>query len=180
MLTATHIYEYRDFASILCIVSFVATIGLAITSTSLPRRPDVYFNGCQVDRQFTVHTLNRYTWSWIQPLLLHASIHKDIGTEDIPEASSRLRSEHLKNEWDRSIPRSSLFRSLVHLYKGRLALLWMATLVRCAVSTLPFWSMYRILIILQDRTNGPKHMNLVALITCMAVSNLIDSVSLVH
>jgi hypothetical protein len=122
--------------------------------------------------------LERLTWTWVQPLLRHAAQREDLDTEDVPQADSRLRSQDLKKRWDQLTQQGSLFRSIVALYKGRLTFLWTVTLVRCAVSILPFWFMLKIINVLEDRTVRSDNMELMGFVLCMALSNLLDSVSL--
>ncbi|KAF4472248.1 ATP-dependent bile acid permease [Fusarium albosuccineum] len=175
MAIGIHVNQHKDPVSILYMISTISAVGLAVTSITLPRRPNVFFNNSKVDCQWTVSALNRYTWTWVQPLFRHALIHNDIGVEDVPQADAKLRSEHLTKDWDKLRSHQSLFRSILSVHRGKLALLWTVTLVRCAVSILPFWFMFRILNILQDRTAASHSVQLLALILCMAISNLIDS-----
>ncbi|KAM0438453.1 hypothetical protein ACHAPT_001202 [Fusarium lateritium] len=86
-----------------------------------------------------------------------------------------MRSQALKSEWDRLDETSSLLQSLFAAYKGKLAILWAVTLVRCAVSILPFWFMLRTLNILEHQAVGSRNMELMVLILGMSISNLADS-----
>lgn len=64
------------------------------------------------------------------------------------------------------------------MYKGRLVILWAVTLVRCAVSILPFWFMLKIINILEGGTARADNMQLMVFVLLMALSNLLDSVRL--
>ncbi|KAF4979956.1 hypothetical protein FZEAL_3942 [Fusarium zealandicum] len=172
---AAHNHQLVGSDALLWTVSAISAVGLGITSSLLQRRPDVFFGGRKVDRQYTVSLLSRHTWTWVQPLLRHASALGDIGVDDVPQAHSRLRSQTLKTVWDALNPCLSVVASLWSSYKGRLVLLWAVTLVRCVVSVLPFWFMFRILNILEDRATRVQHVQLFSLILCMALSNLVDS-----
>lgn len=156
-----------------------ATI-LAVVSGMLPRRPEIVYDGAKVDRQWTVSLLSRLTWSWIQPLLRHASLHDGLEGEDVPHADFNLRSKQLAKEWNKFAHKPTLFLSLAAAYKGRLAVLWAATLVRCAVSILPFWFMLRILKILETEVTRSNPVQLFNFVLGMAVSNLADSVSVIR
>jgi len=122
--------------------------------------------------------LGRLTWTWIQPLLRHAAQQQDLDTKDVPQADSRLRSQELKKQWDQQPRHDSLFRYIVTLYKGRLVFLWAATLIRCAVSILPFWFMLKIINVLEDRTTPSDNVKLMVFVLGMSLSNLADSVSI--
>ena len=176
MTIDTKAHQHQDSTAILYIITTIAAVGLTVASVTLPRRPNVFFSDSKVDSQWTVSILNRYTWTWIQPLFLHASIHNDIDVKHVPQTDAKLRSECLKKDWDKLRSSPSLFRSIFSVYKGKLALLWTVTLVRCIVSILPFWFMFCILNILQERKTASYSVQLLALILCMAVSNLLDSV----
>ncbi|UPL02284.1 hypothetical protein LCI18_013218 [Fusarium solani-melongenae] len=172
---ATHTKQYKNVGSLLWMISTIAAVGLALSCGMLPRRPHVSYDNCKVDAQWTVSTLNRFTWAWVQPLLHHASLHNDINLEDVPQPDSRMRSQALKSEWDRLDKTSSLMKSLFGAYKGKLAILWAVTLVRCAVSIGPFWFMLRTLNILEHQVIESHNMELMALILGMSLSNLLDS-----
>ncbi|RSL63832.1 hypothetical protein CEP53_004278 [Fusarium sp. AF-6] len=172
---ATHTEQYKNLASLLWITSTIAAVGLALCCCMLPRRPHVFYESRKVDSQWTVSTISRYTWTWVQPLLRHASRHNDIGVEDVPQPDSGMRSQALKSKWDSLDKTSSLVRSLFSAYKGKLAILWAVTLIRCAVSIGPFWFMLRTLNILEHQATGSHNMELMALILGMSASNLLDS-----
>jgi len=150
---------------------------LAASTVLLSRRPDVFFQGCEVDRQRTVSALSRYTWGWIEVLLRQASLKNDLDADEIPHADHTLRSDELKKTWDGLEARSTLLRSLICAYKGSLGLLWIVTIVRCIVSIMPFWTMLQVLNILEDREAKASHpIELLGLILGMAISNLLDAV----
>lgn len=167
----------RDPVVVFWVFNTLTSLCLGVSSTLLPKRPDVFFNGCKIDRQRTVSLLSRYTWSWIQPLLLHASTMNDLDMDVIPSADRTLRSRELKKDWDALKIQTSLLRSLWWAYKGRLATLWTVTIVRCLVGIVPFWTMLRILNRLEiRRDSGCHNFELMALVIGMALSNLLDAV----
>lgn len=171
------IATYKDPAAILWATNAACGLSLTISSLTISRRPDVSFQGRKVDGQRTVSALSRLTWSWVQPLLQQASEKNDLDLDDVPQGDCRLRSEDLQRDWDSLAPRATLFRTLVWAYKGRLSLLWIVIVVRCLVSVVPFWTMLRIIKILEERGNGEsRHTELMALIVLMAGSNLLDAV----
>ncbi|ESU08663.1 hypothetical protein FGSG_04440 [Fusarium graminearum PH-1] len=108
-------------------------------------------------------------------LLRQAAQRDDLDKEDVPQADSRLRSQDLKKRWDQLTRHESLFHSIVAMYKGRLVILWAVTLVRCAVSILPFWFMLKIINILEGGTARADNMQLMIFVLLMALSNLLDS-----
>ncbi|OBR08341.1 ATP-dependent bile acid permease [Colletotrichum higginsianum IMI 349063] len=165
----------RAVMGLVWLISALDATMLAAVSGMLPRRPEIVYDGAKVDRQWTVSLLNRLTWSWIQPLLRHASLHDGLEGDDVPHADFNLRSKQLAKEWNKFEHKPTLFLSLAATYKGRLAVLWAATLVRCAVSILPFWFMLRILKILETEVTRSNPVQLFIFVLGMAVSNLADS-----
>lgn len=168
------------FTRSLRVISVISGAALSVCSTMLPRKPEVSFNCRPVDSQWTVSALSRYTWTWIYPLLRHALLHDDLDAEDIPHPDFRLRSQTLLEKCDTFKQRTSLFWSLVTMYKQKLSILWFVTLIRCVASLLPFWFMFRILGVLEDTKKASHHSELLPLIVYMAVLNLIDSVRVSH
>jgi hypothetical protein len=155
----------------------VTSLALAISSVSLPRRPDVMFQGCKVDRQRTVSALHRYTWSWVEPLLQQASIKDDLDPADIPYADQTLRADKLNKHYDGFEADSTLLRFLVCEYKRGLVWSWLVTIVRCLVNIMPYWTMLRTLEVLESRESKTSHqLELLGLIFGIAIFNLIDSV----
>lgn len=153
------------------------SLGLAISSISLPRRPDVVFQSCKVDRQRTVSALRRYTWSWIESLLQQASVKNDLDLDDIPCADQTLRADELDRQYDGFEVDSTLLRSLLCGYKGKLGWSWLVTIVRCLISIMPYWTMLRTLEVLENRELKFSHqLELLGLVLGIAIFNLIDSV----
>lgn len=171
-----HQNKYSAISTSLLTLNAVAVLGLVVTGSLFPRRPGVLFGKREVDQQWTVSALNRYTWSWIQPLLHHAYLHNDVAIEDLPVADAETRSETLAGQWNKSSMGTSLFHSLLRVYRRKFIILWLTTVVRCVVSIVPFWFMLRILNLLETPTGRPLSTELLILISFMAISNLLDSV----
>lgn len=156
--------------------STVSAVALGVSSISLPRRPDVFFENSPVDAQWTVSALNRVTWTWIQPLLRQASLQQDLDAGDIPHPDSKLRSQNQCKNDHVFKAEGSILGPLLTLYKPKLGILWLVTLLRCVISLLPFWFMFCILGILEDADTSAPPTQLLLLIACMAILNLVDSV----
>ncbi|KAK7413238.1 hypothetical protein QQX98_007897 [Neonectria punicea] len=173
---AQQVDSQKDLVVILRAINAVTVISLAVSSTLIPRRPDVYFKGFKVDRQWTVSALNRYTWTWVEPLLHYASKKNDLDVDDIPQADLKLRSEDLKKNWDAFKFEGSLLRSLLWAYKGGIAFQWGLTIFRCFLGILPFWIMLRLIRILEQRgSDSTPTLELWGLVIWMAIFNLLDA-----
>ncbi|KPM40692.1 ATP-dependent bile acid permease [Neonectria ditissima] len=173
---AQQVSGQKDPVVILRAINAVAVIALAFSSVLIPRRPDVYFKGLKVDSQWTVSALNRYTWTWVEPLLHYASKKNDLDGDDVPQADLKLRAEDLKKDWDAFKFEGSLLRSLLWAYKGGVAIQWGLTIIRCFLGILPFWIMLRLIRILEQRgSDTTPTLELWGLVIWMAIFNLLDA-----
>lgn len=164
-------------------VNVAAVVALSFFSVLLPRRPDVFFKGYKVDDQWTVSAFNRYTWSWIAPLLTYAIEKKDLDASDVPHVDRTLRAADLKEDWLASKPQGSLFRSLLWAYKFPFTLQLSLTIFRNFLALLPYWAMLRVINILEQRDvglPGSSDLELWVLVFAMAGFNLVDAVSSLH
>ncbi|GKU04827.1 unnamed protein product [Fusarium langsethiae] len=153
-------------------------IFLGFFSVLLPRRPDVFVEGHKVDGQWTVSAFNRYTWSWIGPLLIFATQKKDLDASDVPYPDRNLRAAGLKEDWFVSKPQNSLFRSVLWAYKGPFFFQFSITTTRNILALLPFWAMLRVINILEQRDVGLSEsstLELWVLVFAMAGFNLLDA-----
>ncbi|KAM5355421.1 hypothetical protein ACJ41O_002067 [Fusarium nematophilum] len=181
-LTIPQLIEEAQYASkdniplVLRAVNATAVVSLCFSCVLLPRRPQVFFKGRRVDGEWTVSALSRYSWSWVEPLLRYASKKNDLDADDIPHPDRKLRAEDLKKDWDAFKFQGSLLRALLWAYKGRIALQWGATIFRTFLALLPFWTMLRLINILEQRsTGGPPTLELWVLVFLMAAFNLLDA-----
>lgn len=70
--------------SCLAIIAFAACL-------ALPRRPDVYYEGKIVDRQWGLPAFHRYTYSWAAPLLKAGAAGKALAISDLPKMDHYTR-----------------------------------------------------------------------------------------
>ncbi|KAI1033692.1 hypothetical protein LB505_008194 [Fusarium chuoi] len=165
-------------ALVLRAVNVGAVVFLCLFSVLLPRRPDVFFKDQKVDEQWTVSAFSRYTWSWVDPLLSFAVKKNDLDASDVPHVDRTLRAADLKEDWLASKPQGSLFRSLFWAYKGSFMVQLSLTVFRNFLALLPFWTMLRVINILEQRDvglSGASNLELWILIFTMAGFNLLDA-----
>lgn len=143
-----------DPVFVLRVVNLILAIGLAITNILLPRRPDVFYRDARVDRQFTVSLLNRYTWTWIRPLIDYAEKKGDLEEKDIPQPDHILQVDVLVKEWHDAKFTTTLPWSLFTAYKGRLIFQWCVIAVRGVFGLGPFYVMLRLISALEDKVPG--------------------------
>ncbi|KAH7269485.1 P-loop containing nucleoside triphosphate hydrolase protein [Fusarium redolens] len=175
---AQHVTRDNTVTLVLRAVNVGAVVFLCLFSVLLPRRPDVFFKGQKVDDQWTVSAFSRYTWSWVDPLLSFAVKKNDLDASDVPHVDRTLRAADLKEDWLASKPQGSLFRSLFWAYKGAFMVQFSLTVFRNILALLPFWTMLRVINILEQRDvglSGASNLELWILIFAMAGFNLLDA-----
>ncbi|KAF7558292.1 hypothetical protein G7046_g5857 [Stylonectria norvegica] len=156
-------------------VNAITGFALGFSSALIPRRPRVYINGREVDGQWTVSALSRHTWEWGRPVLDEATRKFDLDFTDVPAAGRGIRAGALKLDWEKFKFQSSLLRSLLWAYKDRLAIQWSLTLFRCALSIMPYWTMLRLINILEERGNtGGPTLELWVLAISLGLFTLVD------
>lgn len=77
--TAGALLHDRPYLAVLSVVNCALALGLAVSATSIPRRPDVYYEGRLVDRAFTVSAWERFNFGWPAGLLTLAAKKKNLG-----------------------------------------------------------------------------------------------------
>lgn len=139
-------------ASRLRIAEFIAVIAMGICGVSVPRRPDVFHNGCQVDRFRTVSLLRRLSWSWPTEILRLATQKHDLDLEDLPRPDRYRRAKEISLDWDntRTVTRS-LWKTIVVTHKARFALQWAIALLSAMLNFAPQWCVLNLLRILEGR-----------------------------
>ncbi|KID89813.1 ABC transporter, transmembrane domain, type 1 [Metarhizium guizhouense ARSEF 977] len=160
-VSAAQVYHMSNFASpgkdvnlIVRIVNAVILIPLAFSCISLPRRPDVFYNGEKVDPEWSTTVLSRYTWSWVNDLLETAKRKGDLDEKDIPRPDHTIRAESLVDTWNKANYQGSLLKSLLVAYGRRLVFQWAIIVFRCIIGLGPFWTMLRLVQMLEDRDAG--------------------------
>ncbi|PNY26446.1 ATP-dependent bile acid permease [Tolypocladium capitatum] len=153
-----HAHVREDVALVLRIVNVCIIATLLFACLSIPRRPHVFHKDRQVDSEWTVSAINRYTWTWAGALLTLARNKGDLDEKDIPSPGHDLRAEDLVSEWSRANYQGGLLRSLLRTYGHRLVVQWSITAARCVLGIGPFWTMLRLVQKLEkkDTDDSPK------------------------
>lgn len=143
-----------DTSLILRIVNIVCAVLALFSSVMIPRRPVVYFRDQDVDAQWTSSMLSRYTWSWTRPIIDLATKKGDLEEKDIPQPDHTIRAEEVVSDWKSYGFTGKLTWALIYAYKGRFALQWGVTVLRCLLGIGPFWTMLQLINLLQERGGG--------------------------
>lgn len=142
-------------------------LGLAITRVCLalagflvcsllPRRPDVYYNDQIVDRQRTASALERYTYTWLSPLLAFAAKQGLLHQADLPMLDSAARARDLHDDFAAHHARrpGPLWRKVARAHARALAAQYLLTTLDSVLIVAPQAAMFRLLKLLEDRQKG--------------------------
>lgn len=155
---ASHVSKYvpsaKDAELILRIINGALLLPLIFACILLPRRPEVFYKGEKVDREWSTCALSRCTWTWASHLLSTAQRKGDLDEKDIPRPNHTVRVDSLVKNWNRKQYQGTLLRSLLKEYGARLAFQWIVIIIRCIIGIGPFWTMLRLVQMLESRDSG--------------------------
>ncbi|EXJ81324.1 hypothetical protein A1O3_07614 [Capronia epimyces CBS 606.96] len=138
----------------LSIVQLTCGFLLVFVSLSIPRRPDVYWNGRPVDRENTVSVLGKFTFSWPTPILAFAAKNKGLDYDDLPEISHEVRSRGLRQRFQTVGRKDKLWKALFWSHKWGFIQQWTFQALCSVINFLPQVALYLILLTLEARDQG--------------------------
>jgi hypothetical protein len=136
------------------IAQLVLVVLGALSSISLPRRPEVFYEGKPVDGMFTVSALGRYNFTWVAPLLAMSRKKNRLELEDLPIMDHRTRSKDLSEAWASKEHKRALWIEVFLAHKGSFMAQWFLTLLQAFGNFAPQFVIFHILKILEKRTRG--------------------------
>ncbi|RMZ80689.1 hypothetical protein DV738_g2708, partial [Chaetothyriales sp. CBS 135597] len=138
----------------LILLQWLPALVLTVTSTLIPRRPDVFHNGLVVDREHTVSVLGRLTFSWPSTVLNYAIKNKGLGYDDLPEVNHEIRSRTLRESFESVGKQDKLWKALFLSRKGYFIKQWILEAIGSVLNFLPQISLFYILRTLEARDAG--------------------------
>ncbi|KAL8748531.1 MAG: hypothetical protein Q9184_007237, partial [Pyrenodesmia sp. 2 TL-2023] len=120
----------------------------------LDRRPCVFFKGLPVDGQYTVSTLNRWTFAWADELLSFAKRNHRLDLVHLPQLHLRLRSEYLEKLFNKEKRSNVLWRDLLRVHRLELVGQSLLAMTQGILQFTPQLAMYRLLELLEQRSEG--------------------------
>lgn len=138
----------------LSIVQFVAAFLLVLAHLSIPRRPDVYWNGKVVDRQNTTSVLGKFTFSWPTAILLFAAKNGGLDYDDLPEIDHEMRSQNLRKKFEVVGRKRQLWKALFWSHKWAFIQQWTFQVICSLTNFLPQIALFYILRALEARDAG--------------------------
>ncbi|KAF3057299.1 ATP-dependent bile acid permease [Daldinia childiae] len=132
-------------------VELVVALCLAVASLSIPRRPDVYYNGQLVDRLYTESAWSMLNWSWPAYLLRQASKQNGLDLADLPRPDHYTRSKETTTDWESRKFTGPLWISIIAAHKWIFTLQWLLTILTAFLNLAPQWVVLQLLNLLEQR-----------------------------
>ncbi|ESZ97863.1 hypothetical protein SBOR_1739 [Sclerotinia borealis F-4128] len=134
-----------SISTVLSVAQIITLLALGIASTSIPRRPQVFYNGRLVLNEFNVSFLNRFTFSSVEYLLRWAKQHNDLNMDELPTMNYSKRSKTLSLAWAAKNSTGRLWARLLKVYTWPLALQIILGLIHAFLAIGPQLAIYKIL-----------------------------------
>ncbi|OLN81740.1 ATP-dependent bile acid permease 3 [Colletotrichum chlorophyti] len=153
-----HLLKNNPVSFGLKIASLTFALALTATGVALPRRPDVFYEGREVDRLMTVPAYTRFTWGWCSGIINLATKKKDLEATDLPKPDYWTRSQDAASTWKsyNFKPGSNLWWAIIWAYRWPLFVQWSIAISKAFLSLAPSWITLQILTALQHRKPGEE------------------------
>ncbi|KAL8773661.1 MAG: hypothetical protein Q9209_001427 [Squamulea sp. 1 TL-2023] len=126
----------------------------SLSCLMLPRRPCVYINRQEVDKQFSVSLLNRWTFTWADELLAFAKKNHGLDLTHLPRLHLRLRSSYLEKSFNEKKRSHVLWKDLLTVHRHELASQSILSISQGVIQFAPQLAMYKLLELLEQRSKG--------------------------
>ncbi|KAK3336001.1 P-loop containing nucleoside triphosphate hydrolase protein [Cercophora scortea] len=130
------------------------SIVLAFAGLSIPRRPDVFYNGLLVDRMYTASAFSRFTWGWPNDLIALATKKKDLDMADLNRPDHFSRAVDVSHDWKNHNFKHRLWLCIILAHKRAFAVQWILTFVTSVLNFAPQWVVLQLLRILETHRAG--------------------------
>ncbi|KAI3318504.1 P-loop containing nucleoside triphosphate hydrolase protein [Xylariaceae sp. AK1471] len=148
---AVSLWKHDESIFAIRIVEIITVVCLGVASLTIPRRPDVFYDGELVDRLYTVSAWNRYNWSWPSNVLGLAAKKKNLDLSDLPRPNHFVRAKDATAEWESHNFKHPLWISAILAHKWAFALQWGLSLISAILNFAPQWVVLQILHLLERR-----------------------------
>ncbi|KAI0857488.1 P-loop containing nucleoside triphosphate hydrolase protein [Xylaria cubensis] len=153
---AVHLWKHDSTIFAIRIAEIVTVVCLGFASVTIPRRPDVFYEGELVDRLYTVSAWSRYTWSWTSSVLGAATKKKNLDLADLPRPNHYARSRDAVAQWESHGFTKPLWISIILAHKGAFALQWALSLAAAVLNFAPQWVVLQLLHLLEKRVGNER------------------------
>ncbi|KAK4158804.1 92fa4e65-f2b9-41ea-8f4e-0e0d5e2b8a44 [Cladorrhinum sp. PSN259] len=140
------------------VIELALSLSLAIASVSLPRRPDVYYQGEQVDRMYTTTAWSRSIYAWPYDILSLATRKKNLDLADLTRPDSYTRADCLSASWRKRNYKHRLWLSVTLAHKRAFTVQFFLTVITSILNFAPQWVILQLLRFLETRHIGNRPM----------------------
>ena len=159
-------------------VQLVLIACLGVSTLTIPRRPDVFYDGHLVDRQFTASALRRFTWSWATGLLTLAVKKNNLDMHDLPRPGHSVRTADVTAAWNRQgYSLRPLWIALILAHRRAFSLQWSLTLLQSVLNLAPQWVILQLLRLLERRRLEPLGVGVWAWVFWLGLALVMQAVS---
>ncbi|KAI1174319.1 P-loop containing nucleoside triphosphate hydrolase protein [Nemania sp. FL0916] len=148
---AVALWNRRDPIFAIRTAEILTVIFLGFASLTLPRRPDVFYQGELVDRLYTASAWSRFNWSWTTPVLKKAVKKRNLDMPDLPRVNHIVRAKDATAAWERHQFKHPLWISMILAHKWSFIYQWSMTVVSSVVNFAPPWVVLQLLHLLERR-----------------------------
>ncbi|KAI1811841.1 P-loop containing nucleoside triphosphate hydrolase protein [Poronia punctata] len=138
------------------LVEIITVVCLGFASLTIPRRPDVFYNGELVDRMYSATAWSRFNWSWPSSILSLAATKKNLDLSDLPRPNHYVRAKDAIAAWEAFGFKRSLWISVILAHKWSFALQWSMSLIAAVLNFAPQWVVLQILHLLERRDDHER------------------------
>lgn len=123
----------------------------------IPRRPNIFFQGQEVDQEFTVSAYNRFTYAYVTSLLHYTGQNRNLDVDSLPKLPFAARAQTLHARLEQTRGTLKLWKTLVVGNVRPLVLQTILSVVSCVLGFGPQVALYGILTSLEGRSSesGP-------------------------
>lgn len=134
----------------------LASILSTLASVSLPRRPEVFYKSHPIDNMDTQSALEKFTFAWIEPILMLAKRRRHLDLKDLPKMNHHARAKDLSESWASRKHTKRLWIEVVLAHKQALTVQWVLTFFQSVGTFAPQFATYFILKMLEDNVFGQR------------------------
>ncbi|KAI1739122.1 P-loop containing nucleoside triphosphate hydrolase protein [Xylaria scruposa] len=153
---AVHLWKHDSTIFAIRIAEIVTVVCLGYASVTIPRRPDVFYEGELVDRLYTASAWSRYTWSWTSSVLGAATKKKNLDLADLPRPNHYARSKDAVAQWESHGFTKPLWISVILAHKWAFAVQWGLSLAAAVLNFAPQWVVLQLLHLLEKRVGNER------------------------
>jgi hypothetical protein len=147
-------FEGPAEVTMLRVAQLFIVIFTSFAGVSIPRRPNVFHKGVPVDGMYTASAFVRYSFSWVEHMLVLVRKNKRINLDDLPKMDHYTRSKDLSEAWTGKSHTRRLWMEVFLAHKGPIIVQWLLTVFQAVGIFAPQFVIFHILRILERRVPG--------------------------